>query len=61
MTPLKEVVKRYEICKTCPDGRGAGHICMHHKGCCFGRWRTKAENDCPLNKWPRIEQTENEE
>jgi hypothetical protein len=58
---IHQIKNRYEICKTCPGTREAGHGCAHYAACCFGRWRTNPANDCPLGKWPKIEQTEQNE
>ena len=43
--------ERFEICKTCDKASKEGHKCSLHKGCCFGRWRSKPENKCPEGKW----------
>lgn len=42
---------RYLACQSCPDVVGAGTGCRHHKGCCFGTWRSKPGNRCPIGKW----------
>jgi hypothetical protein len=58
---IKQIKHRYKICKACPDTLDAGHACKHHAACCFGVWRTKPENDCPKNRWPKLEHTEENE
>lgn len=51
-TPLlPEIIRRFEICKTCSHSID-GHQCDLHKTCCFGRWRSNPENQCPAGKWP---------
>jgi len=47
--------KRFDICKTCDNASETGFKCSLYKGCCFGKWRTIATNQCPLGKWPAIE------
>lgn len=42
---------RFEICKECPQAREEGFGCVHHVGCCFGRWRSQPESRCYLGKW----------
>ena len=42
---------RFEICKACGQSTDTGFGCAHHKGCCFGRWRSQPENKCPEGKW----------
>lgn len=46
------VIARYKICQACEHTISAGHGCALRSGCCFGRWRTKPENQCPAGKWP---------
>ena len=48
---VKLTTERFEICKTCDKASKEGHKCSLHKGCCFGRWRSKPENKCPEGKW----------
>jgi hypothetical protein len=53
---IKEVssttgTKRFEICKSCARSRDEGFGCVHHVGCCFGRWRSQPENKCYEGKW----------
>lgn len=43
--------KRFLACQSCPDVIGSGAGCRHHKGCCFGTWRSKPGNKCPIGKW----------
>ena len=43
--------KRFEICKLCTQSKDDGFGCVHHVGCCFGRWRSQPENKCPEGKW----------
>jgi len=43
--------KRFEICKACDQAENEGFKCALHKGCCFGRWRSKPESKCPQDKW----------
>lgn len=52
-------MKRFMICRECPDSKSEGFNCKHYKGaCCFGRWRTNINNDCPQGKWPKVEKTD---
>jgi len=46
------VKERFLICKTCEHSRSAGFDCVLRTGCCFGRWRTKPESQCPAGRWP---------
>ncbi len=48
------VKERFLICKTCEHSRSAGFDCVLRSGCCFGRWRTKPESQCPADKWPAV-------
>ena len=48
---LELSAKRYAICKTCDKSTESGHRCSLHKGCCFGRWRSKPESKCYSGKW----------
>jgi len=43
--------QRFEICKSCDKSMENGFGCIHHKGCCFGKWRSRPENKCPEGKW----------
>jgi len=54
-------MKRFEICRKCASSEEDGFKCKHVPGCCFGRWRTNPANDCPLGKWPKIEQPKQHE
>jgi hypothetical protein len=46
------VITRYKICQACEHTLSAGHGCALRSGCCFGRWRTKPESQCPAGRWP---------
>lgn len=48
------VKERFLICKTCEHSRSAGFDCVLRTGCCFGRWRTKPDSQCPSDKWPAV-------
>lgn len=51
--------ERFDICRQCPESTNDGFHCKQFKGtCCFGRWRTNINNDCPLGKWPKVEPTD---
>jgi hypothetical protein len=45
-------ITRYKICQACEHTLSAGHGCALRSGCCFGRWRTKPESQCPAGRWP---------
>ena len=43
--------RRFELCRACAQSRDAGFGCAHHKGCCFGQWRSRPESKCPEGTW----------
>ncbi len=43
--------RRFETCKACEHSTGDGFGCKIKKGCCFGKWRTKLDSQCPAGKW----------
>jgi len=47
--------QRFDICKKCEQASDGGFKCALHKGCCFGAWRTRPENACPLGKWVALD------
>lgn len=47
--------QRFDICKKCERSSDGGFKCALHKGCCFGAWRTRPENACPLGKWVALD------
>lgn len=47
-------ITRYKICQACEHTLSAGHGCALRTGCCFGRWRTKPDSQCPSDKWPAV-------
>lgn len=53
LLPRKAAIsrERFLICQLCPDAVGAGTECRHHKGCCFGAWRSNKQNRCAIGKW----------
>jgi len=42
---------RFAACKACASAKDEGFSCIHHVGCCFGRWRSNPANHCPEGKW----------
>ncbi len=46
-----EAKRRFAICKNCKHSRDDGFACDLHTGCCFGRWRSNPENNCPEGMW----------
>lgn len=54
-----EIIKaRFAICRTCSNSLEAGFKCALHKGCCFGRWRSRPQSECPAGKWKSVNNLE---
>ena len=49
---------RFAICKVCEHTRKDGFACALRSGCCFGKWRTRPESQCPAGKWLAQTKTE---
>ena len=48
LNPATELAKRrFEVCKTCDQAKDQAFACKLHKGCCFGRWRSRPASQCP--------------
>ncbi len=52
---------RFEVCKGCEESKQEGFGCRLHRGCCFGRWRSRPESRCPIGKWDSHYRSEREQ
>lgn len=59
--PAEKIKERFEICKTCEKATDRGFKCSLHNGCCFGRWRSNQENQCPLGRWTVLNKVKDKE
>ncbi len=48
---VAETKRRFDICKSCEHSRDNAFECDLHPGCCFGKFRSNPESQCPLGKW----------